>query len=217
MQTIATLPVHSKDEHAIVRLLSADSAKKAVTIQTRLVDIFGDAIWLQQPSSLHITLMETICDTEYHGKTRQQYFQEWHDAYNEIVGEVLSSVEPFDISFTELLVSQRAIVIKSAESAVLNRIRQALLARIQLPLGTKNPPDITHCSLARFTKQISLEDAQRLTVDIPVNVTEHVIEFSLVRDLGPPDFNDSPMHTYPLIGSNLSNDAHQIRTDCVEC
>lgn len=98
MQTVATTPLHSKDEHAIVRLLSAESAKTAVAIQARLMELFGDAIWLQQPPSLHITLMEIICDTEYRGKTRQQYFEEWHDAYSEIVGEVLGNIEPFDIS-----------------------------------------------------------------------------------------------------------------------
>lgn len=198
MQTIVTPPVHSPDEHSIVRLFSAQSAEQAVVMQTHLKELFGDAIWLQKPPSLHITLMEIICDTEYIDKTREQYFQDWYASYNETVKEVLGSIEPFDLHFTELLVSQRAIIIKSADSKVLNDIRKALMERTQLPSGTKVPPDITHSTLARFNKPIDLEEARRLTAEISVNIAEHVTEFSLVRDLGPPDFNGTPMQAYTL-------------------
>ena len=198
MQTITTPPVHSKDEHAIVRLLSDASSKQAVAIQARLQELLGQTIWLQQPPSLHITLMEIICDTQYTGKSRQQYFEEWYSAYDETVKELLGTIEPFDVVFTQLLVSERAIIIRSAESETLNTIRRALLARTHLPPETKMPPKITHCTLARFRAPANLETIQRLTAGIPVHITEHVSEFSLVRDLGPPDFNSSPMRTYAL-------------------
>lgn len=199
METIPTPPDHSEDEHSIVRLLSPDSTSQAKAIQNELRNLFGDAIWLQEPPSVHVTLMEIICDTEYVGKSRQQYFDEWYAAYNETVKDILSTIEPFGISFNELLVSPRAIIIKSLDSEALNGIREALLKRINLPPGTKIPPDITHSTLARFNIPIDLEEAKKLTSKISVNIHEHVSEFSLVRDLGPPNFNDKPTQVYPLV------------------
>ncbi len=199
METIATPPDHSENEHSIVRLLSTESTDQVSAIQDQLVNIFGDAIWLQKPPSVHVTLMEIICDTEYVGKSRRQYFDEWYAAYNETVKDVLSTIEPFNISFTELLVSPRAIIIKSLESEALNSIRETLLKRISLPPGTKIPPDITHSTLARFNTPVNLEEAKSRTTKISVDIHEHISEFSLVRDLGPPDFNGSPMQVYPLM------------------
>lgn len=198
MQTIVTPPDHSPDEYSIARLLSTESASHVVTIQTKLQDLFGDAIWLQEPPSLHVTLMEIICDAEYHGRSRRQLFEEWYAAYSEAVTDVLSTIDPFDITFNTLLVSQRAIIIKAADPAALNGIRAALLKNISLPPGTKIPPDITHSTLARFNRPIDLEAARRQTSGIPVYITEHVSGFSLLKDLGPPDFNGAPMATYSL-------------------
>lgn len=200
MQTIVSPPVHSEDEHAIVRLLSEKSVEQVTIIQKRLVQMFGDAIWLQQPPALHITLMEIICDTEYKNLSRHEYFTQWYENYNQAAKEVLAGFSPFDVTFTELLVSQRAIIVKAADTRQLNTIRERLLSKITLPEGTKVPPDITHCSLARFTKPIDLEHAVKLASAISVNLTEHIQEFALVKDLGPPDFNGSPMEKYPLNG-----------------
>ncbi len=198
MKTIPTPTDHSEDEHSIVRLLSPDSTNQATLIQNRLRDLFGNTIWLQEPSSLHVTLMEIICDTEYVGKSRRQYFDEWYTAYNETVKDVLSTIKPFNISFTELLVSPRAIIIKSLKSEALNSIREALLKRISLLPGTKIPPDITHSTLARFNTPLNLDKAKDLTSKISVNIHEHISEFSLIRDLAPPDFNGNPMQVYTL-------------------
>ena len=198
MQTIVSPPVHSEDEHAIVALLSDESTKQAVAIQGQLLQMFGEAIWLQQPPALHITLMEIICDTEYKNLSRQEHFAQWYESYNQIAKETLAGFSPFDITFDRLIVSQRAIIIKAADTKPLNDIRERLLSEIRLPEGTKIPPDITHCSLARFTRPIDLENAIHSARDISVNFVEHVTRFAIVKDLGPPDFNGIPMQTYPL-------------------
>ena len=198
MQTITSPLTHVEDEHSISVLLSDKATKQATAIQAQLVKLFGDAIWLQQPPALHITLMEIIGNTEYHGMTRQQHFQQWYEMYAQITKEVLADVAPFAITFDQLLVSKRAIIIMAAESRPFNDIREALLAKIRLPEGTKLPPDITHATLARFNRAIDLDDAVQLATGIQVNFTEHIEVFSLVKDLGPPHFNGTPIQTYPL-------------------
>ena len=198
MKTIATPPLHSGHEHAIVALWSGATVRQMVAIQNQLVRLFGDTIWLQQPPALHGTLMEIICDTDYGDQSRERLFKRWYTAHNQTAGEVLAGFAPFDVTFTELLVSQRAIIVKAADSLPFNEIRRALLAKTTLPGGTKQPPDITHSTLARFYKVIDLEEAARRAAGIKVNITALVTGFALVKDLGPPDFNGKPTQMYPL-------------------
>jgi hypothetical protein len=200
MQTIITPYAHSQDEHAIVAQFDTHTQAKIARIQQHLVQLFGDALWLQRPPALHSTLMEIICNAEYQGLTRKEYFMQWYAAYNEVVAATLADTSPFDIQFTELYVSQRAIIIKTADSRPFNLIRERLLAVTSLPAGTKMPPSITHCSLARFNTPLDLAEVRSRTADIAVDIRAHVASFSLIRDLGPPDFNGKPMQIYSLGG-----------------
>lgn len=200
METIATPKVLSESEHSIVSLLQGQCHEQAVAIQAQLKQLFGGTIWLQEPPALHITLMEIICDTDYGDRSRQRLFEQWYDQYNLAAREVLSTFAPFDVVFDELLVSQRAIIIKTKQSEELNKIRAALLSKIELPEGTKTPPDITHSTLARFSAPVNLELARAKVKDIPVEATQHITEFVLAKDLGPPIFNGVPMERYSLEG-----------------
>lgn len=198
MQTIVSPQIHSEDEHAIVVLLSSDSVQQAASIQNQLVQIFGDAVWLQQPSGLHSTLMEIICDADYKDMPRLEHFKQWYKNYNQTVKDILADIPPFTIHFDELFVSQRAIIMKASNTRAYNDTRKKLLSKISLPAGTKVPPEITHSTLARFNKTIQLEDVIRKVSNIRVDFIEPVTEFSLVKDLGPPDFNGTPLEVYPL-------------------
>lgn len=200
METIPTPPVLSDNEYSIVSLLNGDCLEEAIAIQSKLKTLFGDAIWLQEPPSLHITLMEIICDTDYGELSRAKFFQDWYTAYNSTTKNVLSQLAPFDLVFDELLVSQRAIIIKTSQSEELNTIRARLLGKTTLPHDTKNPPDITHSTLARFTAPLNLQDVIDGIKDTKILAKQRVTEFSLVRDLGPPTFNGTPTEHYPLSG-----------------
>jgi hypothetical protein len=198
MLTVVTPPVYSEDEHSIASLLTEHSRQHATHIQNQLTQLFGDAIWLQAPPSLHITLMEIICDTEYAGPSRKQQFMEWHEKYGQRAKEVIARFPPCQLTFSELIVSPRAVIIKATNPAALNDIRAALLAETTLPADTKMPPDIAHCTLARFTKAIDLEYAIRKTNGITVDFEEHITGFALLKDLGPPDFTYAALEQYPL-------------------
>ena len=198
MQTIISPLEYSPDEYNIVAMPSGESLEKITQLQSQLKNILGDAIWLMQPSCLHITVMEVICDTDYGDQSRKDLFEQWHKQYNDIVREVLASCEPLTLHFSELVVSPGAIIIKAAESQQLNDIRSKLLSRIKLPEGTKIPPDITHCSIARYGKSIDLEQAQYATRELSVDLDLSVKQLKLMNDLVPPDFNPNCMETYLL-------------------
>lgn len=198
MQTIVSPFEYSPDEYNIVVMPSRELIQKIVQLQDQLKSRLGDAIWFMPPSSLHITVMEIICDIDYGNQSRKELFERWHQQYGEIVRAVLASCEPVTLHFSELVVSPGAIIIKTAESQQLNTIRAKLLSRIKLPKGTKIPPDITHCSIARYNKSIDLEQARQTAQDLSIECREPVDQLKLMTDLVPPDFSPNCLETYEL-------------------
>lgn len=200
--TIISPLIHSPDEFAIVAMLSGEPRQKITAIQDQIKALLGDAIWLTPPNALHSTLMEIICDTKYEDLPRREHFEEWRHHYNETVRKVLAQIPPFDITFNELHASTRAIILKASDTTAFNAIRASLLERITLPTQTKMPPDITHCSIARYNQEIDLDSVCEQIEAMQVDSTLHVDRFMLMTDLGP-DFHPSVVDTYGLGGSSL--------------
>lgn len=195
--TVVTPQTPSLDEYGIVATFSEQSLDDLSTIQSQLSKHFGGAIWLTPRSALHVTLMEIICDKEYNAP-RRQLFEAWYGQYNHIVTETLAELQSFNITFSQLEVSQRAIIVRLTDSHVFNDIRSRLLNRIKLPKGTKLPPDITHCSLARYNDELELDSVIGKTSTTKVNITQRISSFKLLKGLGPPTFQPKVIQTYEL-------------------
>lgn len=198
MQTVVSPLEYSPHEYNIVVMPSGESLEKVTQLQSRLKNILGDAIWLMPPNCLHITVMEIICHADYKDQSRRELFEQWHKHYSDTVKEVLAGQPPLTLHFSELVVSPGAIIIKTENSQLFNDIRSKLLSRIELPAGTKLPPDITHCSIARYSKSIDLEQAQQTTRELGVDLDLPVKQLKLMNDLVPPDFNPNSIETYEL-------------------
>lgn len=195
--TIVSPLVHSPDEHSIAAMPSREFIEKMVAIQQQLKAMLGDAIWLTPANALHITLMEIICDTEYKGLSRKQYFMNWYEAYNQTVKKVIALFPSIKATFNQLHASPGAIILQAANPQPFNDIRDALLARTVLPPQTKMPPGIAHCSVARFSEAMDLTVVRERASAVTVNFDEHIREFKLVKDLGP-DFKPIVIETYRL-------------------
>lgn len=196
-KTIISPLVHSPEEHSIVAMPDDETIQKIVAIQTKLKSLLGDAIWLTPPHALHCTLMEIICDTEYTGLTRQEHFIQWYERYNDKTRQTIAQFPPIDVHFSEFYVSSAAIILKAGDSNQFNVVREALLSNTVLPQQTKMPPDITHCTIARYSEEIDLDDAKEKTRGIGADFRMLTSEFKLMKDLGP-DFHPSCLETYTL-------------------
>lgn len=195
--TVVSPLVHSPDEFSIAAMLSNETIQEVLSIQSQLTALLGEAIWLTPPNALHSTLMEIICDTKYEGMSRKEHFTHWYERYNDKARETIATFHPFDVTFNELHVSPAAIILKATDTSVFNTIREALLESTTLPTQTKLPPDITHCTIARYNKEIDLGMAREKTKGIKVDVKLHISAFKLMTDLGP-DFHPSVVQTYDL-------------------
>lgn len=200
--TIISPPVHSPDEFAIVAMPDSEPRQKITAIQNQINALLGDVIWLTPPQALHSTLMEIICDTKYEGLSRREHFEYWYQRYSKTAEEVLAQFSPFDITFNELHASAGAIILKAADTQAFNDIRAALLEHTTLPVQTKTPPDITHCSIARYNQEVDLSSVQEQIKGIEVDINVHVDHFMLMTDLGP-DFHPSVVESYALNSSSV--------------
>jgi hypothetical protein len=195
--TVETAQTPSDDEFSIVATFSEQSLSRLKSIQDYLKEYLGDSIWLTPQRALHSTLTEIICDREY-PTPRNKLFINWYERYGQLVAETLFDIPSFYLTFSEIEVSTRAIIIRTATSEAFNDIRTKLLSKIELPEGTKMPPAIIHCTLARFSRSISLEDVVKLTQNIPCDITEHIASFKLLKDLGPLAFEPKTIQIYNL-------------------
>jgi hypothetical protein len=197
-ETIITPQTPSEHEYAIVARFSKALLEQLALVQEQLRNVLGDTIWLTPRNALHSTLMEIICDREYEDLSRERHFLNWFKQYDQKASEIIASIKPFDIRFTDLEISQRAIIVKASNSKKFNITRASLLSNIDLPRGTKQPPDITHCTLARFNEVLNVESVIGQTKTIAVDFTERVNNFKLLKDLGPPSFDPKTIQTYQL-------------------
>lgn len=198
MQTIISPFEYSPDEYNIVAIPSGESLEKITKLQAQLKNILGDAIWLMGQDALHITVMEILCHMDYKDLNRRELFEQWYEQYNGITKEFLAEQSPIYLHFSELIVSPGAIIIKTESSETLNDIRSKLLSRIELPEGTKIPPHITHCSIARYSQSIDLAQAQKATQHLAIDFNERVTHLKLMNDLVPPEFSPKLIETYDL-------------------
>jgi hypothetical protein len=195
--TIETIQTPSEDECGIVATFSEQSLDQLTAIQAKLSERLGDSIWLTPRRALHSTLMEIICDREY-SVPRQVLFADCYKQYSRSVSEILAELPAFEITLNEIEVSARAIIVRSKNSDLFNTIRSKILSRTVLPDGTKMPPNITHCTLARFNRSVDLEMVIREIQHMQCDFTEHIVGFKLLKDLGPPTFEPKIIQEYSL-------------------
>jgi len=196
-ETIITPRIHSPDEYNIAAMPGSESIQRIVAIQNKLKSLLGNAIWLTPPNTLHSTLMEITCKAEYTGLTRKEHFMHWYERYNDKARETIAQFPPIDAHFNELYVSPEAIILQAADPAPFNNIRESLLKNTVLPEQTKTPPTIAHCTIARYNDKISLDEAREKVSEIAADLTVHISEFKLMKDLGP-DFHPVHLETYTL-------------------
>lgn len=83
--------------------------------------------------------------------------------------------------FNEIRVTPSTIILTGADNGEFQRIRAHYLDSVELLPGTKLPPTIIHCSVARFTKPIALSHVEQVVSNLSVDFVETVNRFRLVR------------------------------------
>ena len=127
----------------------------------------GDGLYVQPARSLHVSVLDfidAVIDPAHHGYvSKAALWQKIGPQCDAAIRKALKNVGPFTIHFSELVVTDAAIILKGEDSGQLQRIRHSIMddiGSLRLP-RTKQPPTIIHATVARYAKEMPLEPIRR--------------------------------------------------------
>lgn len=187
----------SRDAYCLLALLSDDTKYKLKKLIKSLKQDLGETAWMMPEEALHITLCEIIQSKDYE-QDKGILYSEHSFEYENIPTTILKDYKPISVSFNTIEASPQAIIIRGGDNGSFESIRKQLVERLPLPKETKLPPAIIHSTIARFRKEVNVEDVRRIVEKYSINIEEIVREFQLIHLHVTPLLNYDTIHTYRL-------------------
>jgi hypothetical protein len=180
--------------------LSSSSRQEIEKLQNKFATEFPDIIWSTPPETLHVTLMDWLAPLVDYTADKDVLFDDLFPVYDEALSRILKEGAPIHLVFNRLIVSPSAIAIVADENStkIINDIRQHFLSEIKLLPNTKQPPNIVHCTIARFTGEVAVDDIGGIAESLAFLFDEVVDCFQLIRETQVPMKKYSIIKRYPL-------------------
>jgi hypothetical protein len=195
-----TIDITAPDNDCIaVALLSETGQQQLTSLLEGLRERLGDTIWPMPAAALHITLCEIIQPKPYIEDKAALLKNFPH--YEAVLEEILT-MPPIPITFDTIEVSPQTIIVRGRDNGTFNRIREQLVEKLPLPNETKSPPDIIHSSIARYTKEVDMEEVKAVVADFSISFVETISEFQLLRQTAPHLLNYIIARRYALNSAN---------------
>lgn len=161
---------------------------------------FGDGVFCMPEASLHITLLDWIAPlVDYDGQDKRQLFEHIRGDYDKALIEIFDDEEPFTVTFDTIQVAPSTIFITGHDNGQYERIRAKFLDKVELLPNTKRPPGIIHSSLARFTKEIDLDQVAAFIAKQKIAFEQPIVNFRLIHTSREPMLEFEVLKTYELI------------------
>ena len=196
-------PVDWVNKSFVGYIVNAELSNRNREILGKLIDeiqaTFRDSVFCMPNYSLHTTLLDWIAPLiDYGGEDKDRLFAQIQLNYDKAMSEILSSIKPITVHFDELRVSPSTIFMVGHDHGEFQKIRERFLEKVELLRGTKPPPQIIHCSLARFTKPIDLSLVSSFLANKTLNITQTVTNFRLIRTTKEPMLEFEVLKCYEL-------------------
>jgi|GEM_PF-2652000 len=166
--------------------LVADAIEDRVQSIAREV---GDGLYVQPARSLHITALDfidPIIDPQKFGyASKAELWAKIGPQCQAAIERALKNVTPFTITFDELRVYDAAVILAGHDDGQLEKIRHSIsqeIAGLQLP-RTKQPPQIIHTTVARYTRVMPLQPVRELAAAEPLEFKLQVTALHLRNQL----------------------------------
>ncbi len=183
----------------MVNAVFDDTSKQIISnIQTALGEKLGDSLWITPTNSLHITLLDWIAPLVDYGMDKTKLFQEHFNDYDTALQNALRDTGPVSLQFDTIKATPGAIIITASNNTLLDSIRRRILDQISLIEGTKQPPQITHSTIARYRRAIPLEQATELIESHEINFTCNIDRFRLIHEEIAPQLQYELLKEYPI-------------------
>lgn len=200
-KTIIHSPKYISHAYTIALIASIQLQDQVSVLQDEILSNLGSSVWVTPANGLHATLLEIIQTKDYEEDTKDRLFKKHEQEYRTLPKRIITGFQQQTVLFDTIEASQNAIIIRASDSSFLNSLRKELNESVRLPNETKDPPDITHSTIARFSEEVDLSRVQELIASLEFEHQETVEKFHLVTDLVPPDFNYKTLEVFPLSGA----------------
>jgi hypothetical protein len=178
---------------------SAENSSLLSNLIGQLEHEFGQAVFGMPSESLHITLLDWIAPlVDYEGQHKRRLFEKIYPEYHQALTEILRKQAPIQVVFDQIKVSASTIFIVGKDNGQFQAIRDQFIKLVDLQPGTKQPPQIIHSSIARFTKPIQLKAVRAFVSQQTLAITQDVVDFRLVHTSREPMLEYEVLKTYQL-------------------
>lgn len=184
--------------YTIVALPSKGAKRQIAGFQGRLASQFPDSIWFTPANQLHFTLFEIIQPAVSYPVDKISLFETFERSFLDATTQTITSFPRLSVHFDTIEASQSAVIVRASDSSKFNEIRKRVMEVAVLPKATRQPPDITHSSIARYALQIDLEAVQAYATKYNINFQEDINKFYLLKTYSPPLGNYEILKTFEL-------------------
>jgi hypothetical protein len=183
--------------------LSPKNQQKIAGFQAALQRELPGVIWtMPDVTQQHITLFEIVMTFRDYPEDRDEIFERHRAGIDAELRAQLANQGPIAVTLDTLEVSPAAIILRGTDDGSFQRIRNAVSGKHLLPNGTRTPPDIVHSSLARYVKEVDVEDVRSVLARYRLNLVQTVTEFEMVRIWRMPmDHTTVATYKLPLLSS----------------
>jgi 2'-5' RNA ligase len=179
--------------------LSTENQSTVSELQNKFNAEFSNTLWVPHPDALHITLMDWLAPLVDYGRDKDEIFHEIFEEYNAAISESLDGISPIAVEFGTINVSPDAIFLIGIDHGEYQTIRQRFLGKVSLLPNTKMPPKIIHTTIARFTKELNLEEVRNFASKQSISFTQIIERFRLLRSTDTKMEAHKTIKTYSLL------------------
>lgn len=179
--------------------ISEENQQKVAAINKLIKDRFGDIILDQPGSSLHITLMDWVAPLVRYERDWDTLFKEIFPLYDKMLSELTNKTYAYNVTFDTIKVSPAAIFVQGHDDGQFQSLRDGFTNEIDLIPGTKQPPKIVHCTIARFDAEVNVSEIREFVESMSVRFEQPISGFRLIHEVEMPMLSYDVLKTYPLL------------------
>src|SRR3989344_2930693 len=173
----------SGNGYAINTGFNDESLMRIELLQLEIKNKFPALIWPTPSDALHISLMDMVSPFIDYERDKNEIFLELFRRHDNILQGIFRYEKRFYIKASEIEVTPAAIIIVWEDDGHFNKLRGKFLENTAPFPGTKQPPDITFTTIARYRKDgADLAELEKFLAGKNIDVIEKVNTFRLVRE-----------------------------------
>lgn len=183
------------------RELSEELVAKVQNVQRAFATRFEGSVFLPTKKELHSTLMlwsRTELEKDENMEDRMQYLNSIYPSYSQSLKKILATQTPFDVHFDTLKLTSKTIILIGTDNGQHKAIREPWWHSITPTEKTPPLPNIIHSTVLVFTKPVERKTALEILDTHPINHTERVDNFRLVRETKMRAQEFEEVERYPL-------------------